>query len=70
MDTIRYVTDSKGNNSGLLIDFSSAKKTIKSKAGLIALFEDIEDILLVEFTQKEKSFSYKKARKHLFGKRK
>jgi hypothetical protein len=68
MDTIRYVTDSKGSNSGLLIDFSSAKKTIKSKAGLIALFEDIEDILAVELTKKEKSISYEKARKQLFGK--
>ncbi len=67
MDAIRYVTDSKGSNSGLLIDFASAKRNIKSKQGLVELFEDIEDILAVELTKKEKGINYEEARKKLFG---
>ena len=69
MEAIQYITNSEGANSGLLIDFESAKKSIHSKKGLIALMEDIEDIIAVELTKKEKTFSYEEARKQLFAKK-
>ena len=68
METIRYITNSKGKHSGLVIDFAAAKKGLKKKKDLIALMEDIEDIVAVELSKNEKSLSYEEARKQIFGK--
>jgi hypothetical protein len=68
MDTIRYITDARGGHSGLMIDFESAKKSIKSGKDIIALIEEIEDIVAVELSKNEKSLNYEEARKQLFGK--
>lgn len=68
METIRYITDVKGNHSGLLIDFDAAKRTIKKKDDIVDLMEDIEDIVALELSKTEKSVSYEEARKQIFGK--
>ena len=68
MDTIRYITDSKGEHSCLLIDFASAKRKVKSGKDIVSLIEEIEDIVAVELTKNEKSLNYEEARKQLFGK--
>ena len=70
MKAIRYITDSKGLHSGLVIDFDIAKKTMKKSKDLIALMEDIEDIVAVELSKSEKTRTYQEARKEIFGKRK
>ncbi|MBX3164355.1 MAG: hypothetical protein KF900_07735 [Bacteroidetes bacterium] len=70
METIKYITDVKGNHSGLLIDFDVAKKSLKKKDDLVALLEDIEDIVAIELSKNEKSVSYEEARKQIFGKAK
>jgi hypothetical protein len=70
METIRYITDAKGNHSGLLIDFDAAKKRLKKKNDIVSLLEDIEDIVAVELSKTEKSLSYEEARKQIFVKKK
>jgi len=51
MEAIRYITDAKGEHSGLVIDFDIAKKKMKKGKDLIALMEDIEDIVAVELSK-------------------
>ena len=68
METIRYITNSKGKHSGLVIDFDVAKKVLKKKEDIIALIEDIEDIVAVELSKNEKSLSYEEARKQILEK--
>ena len=67
MDTIRYITDAKGDHSGLMIDFESAKKKIRSDKDIVSLIEEREDIVAIELTKNEKSFSYEEARKNSPG---
>jgi len=68
METIKYITDSKGKHSGLLIDLELVKRTFKKKKDLIELMEDIEDIVAVELSKEEKSIPYEEARKQIFKK--
>ena len=68
METIKYITDSKGKHSGLFIDLDAARKTFKRKKDLVELMEDIEDIVAVELSKGEKSIPYEEARKQLFKK--
>jgi len=70
MEAIRYITNKKGLHSGLVIDFDIAKKMMKKSTDLIALMEDIEDIVAVELSKNEKTLTYKEARKAIFGKAK
>jgi hypothetical protein len=70
MEAIRYITDSKGLHSGLVIDFDIAKKKVKKNKDLIALMEDIEDIIAVELSKNEKTIPYQEARKAILGKTK
>jgi hypothetical protein len=70
MEPIRYITDVKGNHSGLLIDFDVAKKTMKKQDDIVAMLEDIEDIVAMELGKNEKSFSYEEARQQIFGEEK
>jgi mRNA interferase RelE/StbE len=58
METIRYITNSKGKHSGLVIDFDVAKKILKKKKDLIELMEDIEDIVAVELSKGESKKVY------------
>jgi hypothetical protein len=68
METIKYITDSKGKHSGLLIDLDVVRKVFKKKKDLIELMEDIEDIVAVELSKGEKSIPYEEARKQVFKK--
>jgi hypothetical protein len=68
METIKYITDSKGKHSGLLIDLDVVRKVFKKKKDLIELMEDIEDIVAVELSKGEKSIPYEEARKQIFKK--
>lgn len=69
MESIKYITDSKGKHSGLVIDLNVVRKTLRKKKDLIELMEDIEDIVAVELSKDEKSVSYEEARKRVFGKK-
>ncbi len=51
-----------------MIDFYSAKKSVKSRKDIVSLIEEIEDMVAVELTKNEKSLNYEEARKQLFGK--
>jgi hypothetical protein len=68
METIKYITDSKGKHSGLLIDLEVVRKVFKKRKDLIELMEDIEDIVAVELSKGEKSIPYEEARKQIFKK--
>ncbi len=68
MESIKYITDSKGKHSGLLIDLEIVRKIFKRKKDLIELMEDIEDIVAVELSKGEKSIPYDEARKQIFKK--
>lgn len=69
METIRYITNSKGKTSGLLIDLDSARKMMKKNNNIVALLEDIEDIVAIELSKDEKSIPYSEARKKIFSKK-
>jgi hypothetical protein len=68
MESIKYITDSKGVHSGLLIDLDIVRKVFKKKKDLVELMEDIEDIVAVELSKGEKSVPYEEARKQIFRK--
>ena len=68
METIKYITDSKGKHSGLLIDLEVVRKVFKKRKDLIELMEDIEDIVAVELSKGEKAIPYEEARKQIFKK--
>jgi hypothetical protein len=68
MESIKYITDSKGKHSGLLIDLEVVRKNLKGKKDLVELMEDIEDIVAVELSKGEKSIPYDEARKQIFRK--
>ncbi|MDB5284795.1 MAG: hypothetical protein JWO06_3870 [Bacteroidota bacterium] len=70
MESIKYITDSKGRHSGLVLDLNIIRKTLRKKKDLVELMEDIEDIVSVELSKDEKSVSYEEARKRIFRKKK
>jgi hypothetical protein len=70
MDAIQYLSSTKGNHVGIWIDLLAVKKSVKKKKDLVALMEDIEDIVALELSKDEKSVPYEEARQRIFAKKK
>jgi hypothetical protein len=70
MESIKYIIDSKGRHSGLILDLSIIRKTLRKKKDLVELIENIEDIVAVALRRNEKSVSFEKVQKQIHGKKK
>ena len=70
MEAIQYLSSAKGNHIGIWIDLLAVKKSVKKKKDLIALMEEIEDIVSLELSKTEKSIPYEEARQQIFRKKK
>jgi hypothetical protein len=70
MGAIKYMTDANGTITGIWIDLTAIKKSVKKKKELAELMEEIEDIVAIELGKGEKSVPYGEARKRIFGRKK
>ena len=53
MTGINFVTNDKGERTGLLIDLDQLKTDGRSESDVMEFMEDLEDILAIELTHKE-----------------
>jgi hypothetical protein len=57
MNGINFVTNDKGEKTGLLIDLDRLKTEGKSEVDVMDFMEDLEDILAIELSKKENGYS-------------
>ena len=63
MEMIGYMSNRRGNHTGIWIDLSAVKKAVKKKKDLVELMEEIEDIVAIELSKGEKSVPYEEKQK-------
>jgi hypothetical protein len=68
MDTIKFITNAKGERDGILIDLKTLRSKKKGENALNELLEDLEDVIVAETRKNDKRIPYEEARKQIFGK--
>jgi hypothetical protein len=57
MTGINFVTNDKGERTGLFIDFSQLRQKNNSDDDVMDFMEDLEDLLAIELAKKENDYS-------------
>jgi hypothetical protein len=64
---LNYVTNDKGEKTGLLIDLLQLKNIKSTENGLREFLEDLDDIIAVEVSKGDKGRPYDEVRKEILN---
>ena len=62
---INYVTNDKGEKTGLLIDLNELKRSGKTSGDVSGFLDDLEDILAIELSKNEEYIDWEDVKEDL-----